>query len=205
MEAVLYRSRKDDRLHAVVIGKDGEVRQFALRATAAGGVESELVRSFAVGSIAEGCVADDRTGHLYIAEEARGIWRYGAEPERGNERDLIAAVDGTDLVADIEGLTLAPSGEDGGYLVASVQGNSTFALISLPEPKLSGRFRVAANSERDIDIVTGTDGLALALGSFGADLPDGLLIVQDDDNTGAAQNFKLVSWSAVLSGLGAGQ
>lgn len=201
----LYKSRKDTRLHAVVIGKDGEVRQFALRPTPAGGVESQLVRTLAVGSIAEGCVADDRTGFLYIAEEGRGIWRYGAEPESGDARELVAAVDGVDFVADIEGLTLAPSGENGGHLVASVQGNSTFALISLPEGKLAGRFRVAANPEKDIDLVTGTDGLAVALGSFGADLPEGLLVVQDDDNTGAAQNFKLVSWAEVSRRLNAGQ
>jgi 3-phytase len=201
----LYRSRKDARLHAIVIGKDGEVRQFALQPNAAGGVEGSLVRSFAVGSIAEGCVADDRTGFLYIAEEGRGIWRYGAEPESRDARDLVAPIDGTNLVADIEGLTLAPTGQDGGYLVASVQGNSTFALISLPEGKLAGRFRIAANPEKDVDLVTGTDGLAVMVGSLGPGLPDGLLVAQDDDNTGATQNFKLVSWSDVLSKLGAGK
>ncbi len=162
------------------------------------------MRSFAVGSIAEGCVADDRTGHLYIAEEMRGIWRYGAEPESLDKRDLVAAIDGVNLVADIEGLTLAPEGETGGHLVASIQGNSTFGLFSLPGGELVARFRVAANAEKGIDEVTGTDGLAVTLGNFGADLPEGLLVVQDDDNSGAAQNFKLVSWAAVRSKIIAG-
>jgi len=202
----LYRSRKEGRLHAFVIGKDGEVRQFALEPGAAGEVRSSLVRSFTVGSIAEGCVADDRTGSLYIAEEMRGIWRYGAEPSDSPDgRSLIAAVNGTDLIADIEGLTLAPAGESGGYLVASVQGNSTFALLTLPEGKLAARFRVPADPDRGIDAVTGTDGVALTLGDFGSSLPAGLLVVQDDDNDGAAQNFKLVSWSDVMRGLNAGQ
>jgi 3-phytase len=201
----LYRSRKDARHYAFVVGKDGEVRQLALSLDPAGGVEGALVRSFAVGSISEGCVADDRTGHLYIAEETRGIWRYGAEPESEDARSLIAPVDGTNFVPDIEGLTLAPAGDDGGYLVASVQGNSTLAMLSLSEGKLAGRFRVGPNPEKDIDAVTGTDGVTLALGSFGAELPDGLLVVQDDDNAGAAQNFKLVSWADVLRRLNAGQ
>lgn len=200
----LYRSRKDGRHHAFVIGKDGEVRQFAL--TDAGErVEGKLVRSFAVGSIAEGCVADDRTGHVYIAEEMRGIWRYGAEPENLDKRDLIAAIDGVNLVADIEGLTLAPEGETGGHLVASIQGNSTFGLFSLPGGELVARFRVAANAEKGVDEVSGTDGIAVTLGNFGAGLPEGLLVVQDDDNSGAAQNFKLVSWAAVRSKIAAGQ
>lgn len=201
----LYRSRKDGRHHAVVIGKDGDVKQFALAATSDGQVKGQLVRSFAVGSIAEGCVADDRTGYLYIAEETRGIWRYSAEPEDLEKRDLIAAIDGKDLVADIEGLTLAPQGDNGGFLLASVQGNSSFAVFSLTDAKLIARFRVVANPEKGIDEVTGTDGIALTLGNFGEGLEGGLLVVQDDDNSGAAQNFKLVSWSAVLSQMGMGE
>lgn len=197
----LYKSRKDSRLHAIVIGKDGEVRQFALSPSSSGEVEAKLVRSFAVGSIAEGCVADDRTGALYIAEETKGIWRYDAEPEAGEGRVMILAVDGKDVVEDIEGLTLAASGETGGYLVASIQGNSTFALISLPEGKLAHRFRIAENSAAGIDAVTGTDGIAVATGNLGPDFPGGVLVAQDDENTGAAQNFKIVSWAAVLATL----
>ena len=38
------------------------------------------VRSFEVGSITEGCVADDEMGRLYVAQEDVALWRYGAEP-----------------------------------------------------------------------------------------------------------------------------
>lgn len=31
--------------------------------------------------MAEGCVVDDETGALYIAEEDVGLWRYAAEPD----------------------------------------------------------------------------------------------------------------------------
>ena len=37
-------------------------------------------------SIVEGCVADDELGHLYIGEELKAIWKYGAEPDDGNTR-----------------------------------------------------------------------------------------------------------------------
>ncbi|MGE0024217.1 MAG: phytase [Hyphomicrobium sp.] len=197
-----YRSRKDNALSAFVIGKDGEVRQFALAPSSAGEVEAKLVRSFAVGSIAEGCVADDRTGALYIAEETKGIWRYGAEPETGEARVMILPVDGKDIVEDIEGLTLAASGETGGYLVASIQGNSTFALISLPEGKLAHRFRIVEAPAVGIDAVTGTDGVAVATGDFGSHFPEGVLVAQDDENGGGTtQNFKIVSWASVLASL----
>jgi 3-phytase len=47
-----------------------------------------------------------------------------------------------------------------------------------------------------------TDGIALAAGSFGANYPAGLLVVQDGVNAPAAQNFKLVSWADVLRAVG---
>lgn len=199
----MYRSQRDGALYAIVIGKDGEFRQFALMASATG-VEAALVRKFAFGSIAEGCVADDRTGRLYVGDELRGIWALGAEPDSGEKRELIAKVDGVDLVADIEGLTLAPEGETGGYLVASIQGNNSYALFSLPEGKLVARFAIGANAQKSIDGVTGTDGIALRLGNFGPDYPAGLFVVQDDENDGLPQNFKLVSWADVLERLNSG-
>ncbi len=199
----MYRSKKSGTLYANVIGKDGQFRQFEL-STGDGPIGAKLVRQFAFGSIAEGCVADDRTGVLYVGDELRGIWRLGAEPDAGDTRELIAKIDGVDLVADIEGLTLAPEGRDGGFLIASVQGNSSYALFTLPEVKLVARFRITANADKTIDEVTGTDGIALAVGNFGERYSAGLFVAQDDVNDGAPQNFKFVSWSDVLSNMAAG-
>lgn len=50
-----------------------------------------------------------------------------------------------------------------------------------------------------------TDGIALALGTFGRAFPQGLFVAQDGDNAPAAQNFKLVSWRAVKAAVGAGK
>lgn len=198
----LYRSGKTGDLSAFITGKGGDVHQFTLKPDATGKVQATLARSFAVGSIAEGCVADERSGALYIAEETVGIWKYSAEPDGGDARSMILPVDGTDIIADIEGLTLAPAGDKGGHLVASIQGNSTFALISLPDEKLVARFRIAENAELGIDAVTGTDGVAVSVGDFGPDYPHGVLVAQDDENAGGtAQNFKIVSWGTVLERL----
>jgi 3-phytase len=138
-----------------------------------------------------------------VGDERRGIWRLGAEPDAGDTRELIAKVDSVDLVADIEGLTLAPEGQDGGFLVASIQGNSSYALFALPEAKLVARFRIVANSQQNVDEVSGTDGIALRLGNFGPDYPAGLFVVQDDENPGAPQNFKYVSWAEIMKTLDA--
>ena len=96
-------------------------------------------------------------------------------------------------------MALAPAGADGGYLVASSQGDNAYAVFRLPGMEPLGRFRVAAGTFGSTEE---TDGIDLILGSFGANYPDGLLVVQDGHNQPAAQNFKLVSWAAVKAALG---
>jgi myo-inositol-hexaphosphate 3-phosphohydrolase len=94
-----------------------------------GRVEGRQVRAFAVGSQTEGCVADDALGRFYIGEEAVGIWRYGAEPGAGDMRTLVDSADQRGhLTSNVEGLALAHGADGSGYLVASSQGSSTYAL-----------------------------------------------------------------------------
>lgn len=187
--------RLGEELHAVLIGKDGSVRQYRIDTGAGEGVGTE-VRRFAVGSQSEGCVIDDRTGALYIGEEARGVWRYRLAIDGGDQRSLVQAVDSSGrLVADVEGVTLIRDGERT-YLLVSSQGDSAFAVwdVTAADPLYVGRFRVGAAD--GIDAVTGTDGLDAWSGPIGR-YPEGLVVVQDDENEGLSQNFKLVDWRAV--------
>lgn len=182
----------------VGIDKDGDVAQFSLVADAAGDIAFEQTRRFSVGSQAEGCVADDRTGALYIGEETIGIWRYGAAAAAGAERRMVASIDGETLYADVEGLALAPAGATGGYLVASSQGDSAFVLYDLETYEMTARVRFM--DADGVDGVTGTDGVEVALGDFGPGFEQGLVVAQDDENDGGrTQNFKYVSWGDVIA------
>ncbi len=163
---------------------------------ASGGVRAEALRTLTVPSQPEGCVVDPRDGTLYVGEEAAGIWRFAPGASQG---ELVAPVDNRYLVADVEGLALAPEGSDGGYLVASSQGDNAYAVFRLPDMAPLGRFRIASGS---FGATEETDGIELALGSFGPVYPGGLFVAQDGDNAPAAQNFKLVSWAAVKAALG---
>ncbi|MEO0698265.1 MAG: phytase, partial [Pseudomonadota bacterium] len=97
-----------------------------------------------------------------------------------------------------EGLALAPEGEDGGYLVASSQGDNAYAVYRLPDMDPVGRFRIAAGA---FGATEETDGIELDPRSFGPDFPAGLFIAQDGVNPPNAQNFKLVRWDEVLAAL----
>lgn len=198
--------RKGDDVVAVMVGKDGDIAQFTV--TAQDGKPSlALTRTFAVGSQSEGCVIDDKTGALFIAEEAKGVWRYSLDPATGSARSLLAAAPSDALKPDVEGLTLLREGAKT-YLIASSQGDSAFAVwrVDGAQAAYSGRFSVMGGA--GADPVTGTDGLAALGGPTGA-FPEGLIVVQDDaDTDGEAastvrtrQNFKLVDWRAVKAAL----
>ncbi|MEO1730185.1 MAG: phytase [Pseudomonadota bacterium] len=143
----------------------------------------------------EGCVVDDRTNTLYVGEEAAGIWAIDIET---GEKTLVAPTGTGMTVADVEGLALAPEGEDGGYLVASSQGDNAYAVYLLPDMTPLGRFRIA---EGDFGATEETDGIALDPRDFGPDFPAGLFVAQDGVNPPNAQNFKLVRWDSVLGAL----
>jgi 3-phytase len=155
-----------------------------------------MERTLTVATQPEGCVVDNRSGTLYVGEEVAGIWRFSATETAG---DLVAPIDNRYLVADVEGLAIAPAGTDGGYLVASSQGDNAYAVFALPEVTPVGRFSIA---EGMFGATEETDGIDLVLGDFGPQFPAGLFVAQDGANAPAAQNFKLVSWADVVAALG---
>lgn len=176
--------------------KDGSIYLSSMRPgqdKSAWGVGSTKLHQLA--SQPEGCVYDDRTKRLYVGEEMAGIW---ALDFKTDARTLVATVDNAMLVADVEGLALAPEGDDGGYLVASSQGDNAYAVFALPDMNPVGRFRIGQGA---LGATQETDGIAIALGGFGEPYPSGLFVAQDGDNRPYAQNFKLVSWGAILEAL----
>jgi len=196
----MYRSAATGDFYVFINDSDdGAFRQWRLSA-AGDKVSAEVVREFTVGSQSEGCVADDETGALYIAEEDVGIWRYGAEPGAGSERVSIDATEGGRLTADVEGLGLYVGPDSSGYLVASNQGADNYAVYRRESPnEFVGFFAIAANDELGIDGVSETDGLDVSSSNLGPGYGQGILIVQDGRNISPPerQNFKLVPWDRI--------
>ncbi|WP_234994921.1 phytase [Microbulbifer donghaiensis] len=162
-----------------------------------------------VQSQVEGCVVDDERELLFFGEEDAGVWRLDiAAFVAGEGRpQLVAAVDGEKLVADVEGMGLYLNEEGSGeqsYLVVSSQGNNSYALFTRDGSEFVGHFRVDMNLDLGIDGSSETDGLEVTSAGLGAAYPQGLLIVQDGRNRlpSQAQNFKLVSWADIAEKLG---
>lgn len=193
----LWQRASDKRLFGFVVLKDGRIDQLEINTN--GSVPtSKVVRSMKLGTQSEGCVVDDRTGILYVAEEDVGLWKFDAAPDGPVSAVALAKADGKEIVMDAEGVALAPSGIDGGYVIVSSQGDNAYAVYKLPDATYVGRFRVADGS---VDGVQETDGIELMLGDFGPEFPRGLMVVQDGDNLPETQNFKLLSWMDIVAAL----
>lgn len=176
--------------------KDGAVVRTDLTRNS-GEWQSNSTKLHQLASQPEGCVHDARTDTLYIGEEMAGVWAFDLASAK--PLTLVAPIDNAQLVADVEGLALAPVGEDGGYLVASSQGDNTYAVYRLPAMEPVGRFRIGAGQHGATEE---TDGIALDIRNFGPDYPHGVFVAQDGDNRPSAQNFKLSSWAEILESLG---
>jgi 3-phytase len=198
----MYHSSATGQYYAFNIAAN-QVQQWELFDNGSGQVDTRLVRTVPISSQGEGCVADDELHYLYVAEEEVGIWKLGAEPDDGLERALIDSVETEGhLIAQVEGLTIYYAGTGGGYLIASSQGGNEFMVYQRGlNNAYVGRFKIT-NSD-NVDAVSHTDGIDVTNMGLDKAFPEGVFVVQDDKNTDPSeyQNFKLVSWRSIASGL----
>lgn len=186
-----------------------------------------------VGPQVEGMVVDNDRGLLFAAQEDVGLWRlkvsaqgfsgaptlfektrefgqpatYDEETEECTPTgEPPAGVAGTHLSADAEGLTIYRGAGSRGYLLASSQGDSTFAVFA--DRGLGGYlggFEIGDGPK--IDGVQHSDGAAVVNVPLGRAFPKGLFVTQDGEETpGDAEreptNFKLVPWERIAGPLG---
>ncbi|GAA4889090.1 phytase [Streptomyces coeruleoprunus] len=179
----------------------------------------------------EGMVVDPANGMLYAGQEDVGVWRMRADLtgaptliDRVREYGVPAAYDeasdaclptgadpgfgGDRLAADVEGLTLLTEPDGDGYVLASSQGDNSFAAYDREvgdANEYEGGFRVTAASPT-LDGSEECDGAAVLNAPLGAQYPGGLLVVQDGRETPVegdreATGFKFVALTDVLDAL----
>ena len=193
----MYDSPASGKFYVFVSDSSGTVKQFELFATG-GAVDYTLVRTLSFGSMTEGCIADDYRQALYVSHEDVALWRLSAEPNGGSTKTQVAAVGGSVLTADLEGLAIYDKGNGTGYLIASSQGSDDFAVFDRQSGQYRGRFKIVSAG---IDGVTHTDGIDVTSAPLGTGFSTGLFVAQDDQNDAGNQNFKLVPWSSIAPAL----
>ncbi|WP_018533815.1 MULTISPECIES: phytase [unclassified Streptomyces] len=174
----------------------------------------------------EGMVVDPANGTLYAGQEDVGIWRLRADltgtprlVDKVKEYGVPATYDeateecaagadpgfgGKHLTADVEGLTLVTERDGDGLLLASSQGDDTFAAYDREVSDgnaYEGGFRVTPASAT-LDGSEECDGAAALNAPLGRRYPHGLLVVQDghdapDETERPSTDFKFVDLGAV--------
>ncbi|WEK58603.1 MAG: phytase [Candidatus Brevundimonas phytovorans] len=202
----MYRSARTGKTYVFINDSNGEKRQWELVDAGNGKVRAVRVRDFAFASQVEGCVADDASGLLFVAEEDVGLWRLSAEPDGGSAMTMVARIsENPALKDDMEGVGLYDLGDGRGYVVASSQGNDSYAVFRREgDQAYLGSFIVVADGARGIDGVSETDGLDVTSRNLGPGFEHGAMVAQDGRNVlpGETQNFKYVPWKSIADALG---
>ncbi|MEO1251237.1 MAG: phytase [Pseudomonadota bacterium] len=189
-----------DEIYAFVAHKTGDLIAYRLEGPEGGAPTARLKLETQL----EGCVHDDEAGILFVGEEARGVWKTTLRSGDFSAPVLVDEVGGASgIVADVEGLSIYKHANSEGYLVASSQGDNSFAVYDRTPPHaFRGRFAVVNGDE--IDGAEETDGIETMSAPLGRRFPNGLLVVQDGLNKprGNLQNFKLIDWREVEAALG---
>lgn len=185
--------------YAYVNSKQGELVQWQFEAKG-DVVKAQIVRELNLGKQLEGMVADDLSGTLFIGAEEQAIWHTSItptneKPKMIKESELSANIY---MEEDIEGLAVyrTPTQQ---YLIASSQGNYSYAIFELQPPyPYIGSFRIA---DGIVDGVQETDGIEVISVALGAQFPQGIFIAQDgfnrDNGKLRTQNFKVVDWRKI--------
>lgn len=78
-------------------------------------------------------LSDDQLGVAYFGEEDKGIWEGGAEPDSQGLPEFVPTAERKTPCwrsIDIEGLCIYARSDSTGYLIASSQGNNSYASSS---------------------------------------------------------------------------
>ncbi len=194
---------KEKQIHYLFVnGKNGNIEQWQLK-TDSTVIYGKLVRSFWVPSQCEGMVTDPVTNSLYVAVEDDAIYQFNALANADTTYTTIAGSSSTNNPAisyDIEGLTIYRESESKGYIIASIQGNFTYAVFDINAPhKYITTFTI---QDGKYDGVEETDGIDMTSVNLGKEFPKGIFVVQDgfnkDNGIDVNQNFKIISAEKVL-------
>lgn len=197
----LHHDKKNDKFYAFTVSTSGLLEQWQIALTEDCQIEGKIVRQVDVGTKSEGLVADDETNILYVGEEENCIWIYDTDPNTENKREKLqmSGSENKKIAFDIEGLSIyyMPDGE--GYLIASSQGNFSYAVFDRKSGKYITSFSVVDGNVDGSQETDGLDVLNISLPEYDG----GIFVVQDgfnyDNDIKSSQNFKYISWKDVVN------
>lgn len=190
----LARNATDGHLYAFVTGRAGEISQYLLYHDDAGVFDARLSRGLHLSSEATFCVADDASGHVYVAEEEVGIWRFNIDPENEPGSMLVDIPRLGAIGGEVAGLAVYNAGEGAHWLLASDVDAGTVQVYDVSRDYAHvGQFELQDPDGAPAGEIAGLSVMAHPQGGF----PAGVLVAADDD----AGNYLVVSFDDVAHAL----
>jgi 3-phytase len=204
----LYRRGRDNALFAIVAPKtgprEGYLWQYRLTDNGSGGVAGAFVRRFGTFSGAtvrpeneiEAVAVDDALGYAYYADEADGIHKWHADPDRPDAGRELAHFARSGFRGDREGVAVYAVPDGTGYIVCTdqLERDSEYHVYSR-----EGEPGNPHDHSREIAVYRGgadaTDGIEITSAALGPTLPHGVMVAM---NSGR-RNFLLFRWDEMAA------
>ncbi|MCF0074618.1 phytase [Dyadobacter sp. CY261] len=198
MGIALYKN-KSGKIYAIVGRKSGPTNgtylwQYALEDNGKGQVKASLVRKFGKYSglkEIEAIAVDDQLGYVYYSDEGKGVRKYYADPEKGDEELALFATNG--FTEDHEGISIYQLTDSTGYILVSDQGANSFQLF--PREGTAGKPHGHPLLRKVTVKASHSDGSEVVSVPLNAQFRNGLFVVMSDDKT-----FHLYRWEDIAGG-----
>jgi 3-phytase len=191
----LYKN-KSGKIFAIVGRKSGPVDgtylwQYLLEDDGKGQVKASLVRKFGQYSglkEIEAIAVDDQLGYVYYSDEGKGVRKYYADPEKGNEELALFATTG--FTEDHEGISIYQLTDSTGYILVSDQGANSFQIF--PREGATGKPHEHSLLRKVTVKANHSDGSDVVSVPLDAKFRNGLFVAMSDDKT-----FHLYRWEDI--------
>ncbi|AUC14204.1 hypothetical protein BTO06_03150 [Tenacibaculum sp. SZ-18] len=178
-----------NKTYAIVSRKEGPNSDYLYQyelVSDSGEITSKLVRKYGnfSGKIEiKAIVVDNELGFIYSYDEQHYIRKYYAKPQKENEEVACFAQD--KFKPDIEGIAIAKTGKNSGYIIVSDQQRGTFNIFD----RESDRFIKAENLT-----TLETDGCDVTTISLNSKFSSGLFVAMNDE-----KNFFFYDFDKLLN------
>jgi 3-phytase len=210
MGIALYRRTRDNAMFVIVAPKagprEGYLWQYQLLETAPGRIGVRFVRRFghfSGGTVRaeneiEAVAVDDALGYVYYADEAAGIHKWHADPDRPDAGRELALFGQTGYRGDREGIAIYTVADGTGYVVCTDQldGASEYHVY-----RREGSRENPHDHTQELAVFRGgadaTDGLEISSQPLGPAFPHGVMVAMNS----TARNFLVFDWQPLAAAL----
>ncbi|WCN10892.1 phytase [Marinomonas mediterranea] len=170
----LYQHPTSGQITATAYTEDGDLLQYKLildgdtvKSRFNDGGAAEPVRHANVGGELSGCIVDDQSGTLYVAEQNIGVWKYGADAENVKDRAFLDVIEPHGKLEEIENIDLAIQEGGKGVILIADEGKG-FNLYDRNSGEFLAKFDVEGVEEAKL-VTTARNGIWI--GNTEADEP----------------------------------